>query len=395
MKYTFKSVCLLWMLCFTLFGFGQSGLIFDESGYESVLQRSKKEHKPIFYMFYASWCPHCNKMKSEVFTDAVVADFLNKNYITAAQDIEKPEAEELKRQFNVSSFPTFLFIDEKGTLLYSISGEFKADALIAEAKDAQTTEKQLPYLKKAFEADLSNGDKCLAYITAIRRGANRKASSAAAHQYLQTQKDSQLATAANWRIIANAVTDIDSREFQYVLQHQSEFADVASEERVNRKVTNIVTELLKPLVEGMDTIAYKKQRLIAKTINKADIDLLVFNYDCNIAESAKNWKDYRAVTKDGVEKYIWNDQRLIKEVGQVYLKNITDANALRDVVQWVQHALEQNNSYDGNVLQSRLYLKLNDKAKAILYAKKAKQLTVELGWNSEDADQLFKQLGIK
>lgn len=346
-------------------------------------------------MIYATWCPHCNKMKSEVFTDPLVADFFNNNYITAAQDIEKPEAEMFKKDFGVTSFPSFLFIDEKGTLLYSFNGERTPETLIAEAKDAQITEKQLPYLKKQFNADPSNPDKCLAYILTIRKGSDRKAISGPAHEYLQTQTDKQLVSETNWKIIANAVTDIESREFQYVLKHQQEFATVASEERVARKITNIVTELLKPYTESLDTINYQKQRVIAKTVNKPDIDLLIFNYDCTIAERTANWAAYRKVTKEGIEKYIWNDQAQIKEIGQVYLKNITDSNGLGDAVKWIQHALELNNTYDGNILLSKLYLKLGNTAQAIVFAKKAKELTIKLGWNSEEADQLFKQLGIK
>lgn len=395
MNTLFKTFFLMYLTFFTLSSFSQNKIVFDENGYESVLQRSRKEHKLIFYMVYATWCPHCNKMKSEVFTDPVVADFLNKNFITAACDIEKPEADMIKKNFGVSSFPTFLFIDEKGVLLYSINGEYTPDALIAEAQNAQITEKQIPYLKKAFYNDPSNADKCLAYITTVRKGADRKSISEPAHTYLETQKDEQLVSAMNWRIIANAVTDIESREFQYVLKHSDEFAAVSSKERVNRKVTSIVTELLKPYVESLDTVNYKKQRLIAKTINRADTDLLIFNYDCSIAEKAANWKSYMDVTKEGVEKYAWNDQRLLKEIGQVYLKNITDTKGLQQAIKWIQHALVLNDTYDGNILLAQLYLKQNNKEQAIIFAKKAKQLTLALGWNSEEADQLFKQLGIK
>jgi len=97
----------------------------------------------------------------------------------------------------------------------------------------------------------------------------------------------------NWRIIANGVSDIQSRPFQYVLQHQKEFASVSSPVRVEKKIINIVTELLKPYADGLDTLNYKKNRPIAKTIQLHKTDSIIFTYDIQIAERTKNWSAYK------------------------------------------------------------------------------------------------------
>ena len=98
-----KSLCSLALLASLLISSmqmsGQKKLDFDESGYQSVLARSKKEKKPIFYMMYATWCAHCNKMKSEVFTDTLVINFMNKNFICASQDVEKGEGDFFRKKF--------------------------------------------------------------------------------------------------------------------------------------------------------------------------------------------------------------------------------------------------------------------------------------------------------
>jgi thioredoxin-related protein len=373
----------------------QNKIQFDESGYQSVLQRSKKEQKPVFYMLYATWCAHCNKMKSEVFTDTLVINYMNKNFIMASQDIEKGEGDFFRKKFGIRFYPTFLFLNENGKELYNMSGEFKAEAFIKEAKNALTKEKQLVYLEQEFLADVSNSDKCLAYLTALNKGRDRTLLSPIAHQYLATQDDSQLVSSNNWKIIANGVTDIQSREFQYVLQHQKEFEAVASPKRVQRKIENIVTELLTPAVEYKDTIAYNKKRLIAQTIQSRKNDSLLFDFDMRIAEKTMNWKKYKAVTKASTELFLYKDAKSLQEIASNYLKHIADTASLKYAIQWAQQALTLNETYDTQILLAKLYQKTNDPKQAIDWANKAKARNGALGWKTKEADDLLLELGQK
>lgn len=171
-------------------------------------------------MMYATWCAHCNKMKSEVFTDTLVINFMNKNFICASQDVEKGEGDFFRKKFGIRFYPTFLFLNEDGKELYNTSGEFTAATFVVEAQNSLTKEKQLTYLEEQFLTDVSNSDKCLAYLMALNKGRDRNLLSPIAHQYLATQPNDKLVSANNWKIIANGVTNPQCREFQYVLNHQ-------------------------------------------------------------------------------------------------------------------------------------------------------------------------------
>lgn len=373
----------------------QGKIDFDSSGYNSVMQRAKKEHKPVFYMMYATWCAHCNKMKQEVFTDTLVSNFINKHYISAWQDIEKGEGGMFKKRFGIKYFPTFIFFDENGNELYNISGEFKPAEFVAEAKNALIREKQLPYLEAQFNADLSNADKCLAYLTALNKGRDRQLLSPIAAKYLATQKDEQLVSANNWKIIANGVTDIKSREFQYVLSHIKEFEGVSSAKRVQRKIENTVNEFLTPAVELSDTLTYNKRRAIAQTINMRRVDSLLFGFDTQLAVKVNNWKLYKKVTAASVEKFAWNDAKMLLDIAGNYQKNISEPAALLEAIKWTQRAITLNETYDVEILLARLYLKNKDKNQARVWAEKAKAKNAAFGWKTQEADDLLNQLNQK
>lgn len=363
--------------------------------YQQVLETAKKEGKPIFIMLYADWCPHCNQMKKEVFSDPAVISFLNKNYVCTYKNVEKEEGITLKNKFNTKSLPTFLFLDTNETLLYVLKGESKKNDFLAEANYALNPKLQLPYLEKEFLKDPSNVNAYFNYLNALKKGKDRTELSIPTHLYLKTQSDKELISETNWRVIANGVTDITSREFQYVLQHQKEFAAVASQSRIDRKIESIVKELLLPLVDNLDTINYYKQREVAKSIKLQKTDSLVFKYDLTLAERTENWAFYKKVTQENVQNLAWNDASFLKEIGQTYLKHIKDTESLKKSILWVKRSIELNDSYDGNLLIARLYNKIKDKKAALKFVKDAKAIASEMGWDSNDVDQLLSDLNKK
>lgn len=373
----------------------QNQFTVDGISYKTALENAKTEGKPVFVMLYADWCPHCNLMKKEVFSDAKVMDFLNKNYICVWKNIEKEEGTALKNKFKTTSLPAFLFLDSNETLLYALKGEMKTPDFLAEANYALNPKFQLPYLEKEFLADPANSTKFFAYLNTLKKGKDRTELSIPTHIYLQTQSDDQLVSETNWRVIANGVTDINSREFQYVLKHQKEFAAVASQNRVDRKVENIVTELLRPLVDNMDTVNYYKQREVAKSIRLQKTDSLVFKFDLTMAERTEKWDFYKKLTLNDTEKLVWNDASFLKDIGQTYFKHINDTESLKKSILWVKHSLELSDSYDGNLLAARLYNKIRDKKSALKYAKDAAAIGKEMGWNTKDADTLLAELNTK
>lgn len=373
----------------------QNQFVPNDTPYKTALERTKTEGKPLFVMLYADWCPHCNQMKKEVFSNPDVMAFLNENYVCIWKNIEKDEGIALKDKYKTKSLPTFLFLDSNETLLYALKGEMKTPEFMTEVKYALNSRMQLPYLEKEFMSDPSNSDKFFTYLNTLKKGKDRTELSPATHIYLKTQSDAQLISETNWRIIANGVTDINSREFQFVLKHQKEFAAVASQNRVDRKIESIVTELLRPLVDNLDTVNYYKQREVAKSIRLQKTDSLVFKFDLTLAERTEKWQFYKKVTLENTQKLVWNDASFLKDIGQTYLKHIIDTESLKKSIFWVKHSLEINDSYDGNLLIARLYNKIKDKKMALQYAKDAKVICTEMTWNPKEVDTLLAELNTK
>ena len=390
MEKSFKYIVFLLFLIYTQITLSQSAISFSETGLKPALEKAKTENKPVLLWCYATWCPHCKTMKAGVFIDQAVADYFNKIFICTSQDMEKGEGIELNKELKITSYPTFVFYDPTGTIIYRVEGELKSNVFIQEGKNALTQKRQLPYLKLQFEKDVSNSSNCFEYLRALKKGGLDV--STVINQYFATQSDKQLLSEVNWRIISNGVSDINSREMKFVISHQEEFSSITSPTRVKRKLDYLVKELLNPLVETTDTANYLINRKLSAQIHSYSTDSLIFCFDLRILALTKNWNAYRNTCQQSTKAFAWNNRTQLNEIAGNFLNNITDAKALSLAELWAQRSLALDEEYDTYLLCSKIYKKLNNTKDAIKMASKGRELSAKFGWEGVEAEKLLKEL---
>lgn len=122
------------LLCFV--AIGQQGIQFVEGNWKQVLAQAKAENKLVFVDVYTSWCGPCKLMAAEVFPMENVGKLFNTSFVNYKFDAEKGEGVELAKQYGVRSYPTYLFVDSDGKLVYRTSGYMPAAPFLKEAEIA-------------------------------------------------------------------------------------------------------------------------------------------------------------------------------------------------------------------------------------------------------------------
>lgn len=107
-----------------------TGIIFQTGSWNEVLELAKKENKLVFLDIYASWCGPCKLLKSRTFPDAKVGSFYNANFINYAVDAEKGEGINLASIYNVTGYPTLLFVDGNGNMVAKTMGYHNPDEFL-------------------------------------------------------------------------------------------------------------------------------------------------------------------------------------------------------------------------------------------------------------------------
>lgn len=90
-----------------------------------------KQHPVVLIEFFASWCPHCQKMMPIV---AQVKEILGDDVPVLQYDIDKNQ--QLAQQAGVNGIPTFI-IYKDGKEVWRHSGEIDGNDLLAKVQSYQ------------------------------------------------------------------------------------------------------------------------------------------------------------------------------------------------------------------------------------------------------------------
>ncbi|MBV1858931.1 MAG: thioredoxin family protein [Nannocystaceae bacterium] len=81
---------------------------------DEALAEAKKEGKLVFVDVGAYWCPPCQRLDEEVFTEAAVGEALRAGYVALHIDAEKGEGPDVVREYHVQAYPSLLVLESGG-----------------------------------------------------------------------------------------------------------------------------------------------------------------------------------------------------------------------------------------------------------------------------------------
>ncbi len=115
----------------------EDGISFSHIDFKAAKALAKKENKLIFIDAYTTWCGPCKLMSKTVFKEKAVGDYYNAHYINLKVDMETGEGLFLGKKYNVTGYPTFLYIKPDGSLVKKTMGATSSDKFIGYAKQAK------------------------------------------------------------------------------------------------------------------------------------------------------------------------------------------------------------------------------------------------------------------
>jgi len=117
------------ILLIFLFAFIASGklLYSQQFSFNDALKAAKKENKKVIVDIYTDWCGWCKKMDREAYSNAGIKKIINDNFIYVKLNAEGNGVNnyngksytdgELAEYFQVTGYPTTVFLDSKGNVI--------------------------------------------------------------------------------------------------------------------------------------------------------------------------------------------------------------------------------------------------------------------------------------
>jgi thioredoxin-related protein len=112
-------------------------LAVDWKHWNEGLAAAGRTGRPVIVDVYTDWCGWCRRMDNEVYARPEVSEYLEKHFVTIRLNAESNEpttwqgttrtAKALAAKFDVSGYPTTIFLTSEGEHLANAPGYIKAD----------------------------------------------------------------------------------------------------------------------------------------------------------------------------------------------------------------------------------------------------------------------------
>jgi thiol-disulfide isomerase/thioredoxin len=159
-----------YLLCFAListtFFSRAQGVHFEEGNWAGVRQKAIEQNRLIYLDVSTTWCGACKILDAKIFPQKAAGDKYNSLFVNYRVDAEKGEGIDLAKKYQVSTYPTHLFIDPKtdkiifrttGAIVSGISGDPRAVAALNADADLAIQERDAPMTWEMYEEAFAGG----------------------------------------------------------------------------------------------------------------------------------------------------------------------------------------------------------------------------------------------
>lgn len=385
-----KKISAILMLAAGSLAFAQ--MKFEQNTFANVLKKAKSENKLIFMDAYATWCGPCKLMAKNIFTKPAVGDYYNANFINTKIDMEKGEGIELAKKYGVKAYPTYLFINGDGEVMYRGTGYYEEEAFINVGKEANDPNKQISVLKKRLEA----GEKDPAFLMNFMKVftfSDAELARKAAQRYFEVKKGQTLSP-EELGYLFQLVGDSTTPLYQELVTRKEELLKMMPEDRYKAMLDNFKFQTVMNAAYNKESKVLNEAVFISeakKIMPESDVMPQLKKSKMRLALSHKDYPSYQKLAAEyygdgSAERYTSAE---LNSAAWNFFEKISDKKALMNAVKWAEQSVKKSESYANTDTLANLYLKVGDKNNAKLWAEKSIQLAKKEGQDYADTQKVL------
>jgi len=379
--------------CIYTQSYGQ-GNQFDiqNNSYEQIFEYAKKENKHVLLFFHIDGCGGCIKMEKHVFSDSLVFEFLNKDFIFCNINAKKGEGIGINKIYRTQSYPTIIICDTSGEVVGKNIGFLSVDEFLRFCNRSINRNTSLPGMREIYHQGNRSADFLIEYCYQ-QNGAN-EVDSIAVNEYLATQKPMNLRTKDNIQFIYTfAITntksniDIASPAFELLKTAPELFYNNYDTTQVNGRIVWIAAQNFQYAIKEKDF--QKMQNCLTilsdhisenyyrvNDVNGVYKSIIFYTQNDHLGNSIiyqsliGNEVKYNELLKSFEDKNS-NDPEVLNSMAWTFVQNISDKQKIKDAEKWIKQAISINNNYAYNDTYAWLLFKEGNYKQALEIAELA------------------------
>jgi thiol-disulfide isomerase/thioredoxin len=422
------ATCLIISLLTTTKTFSQ-GIQFKQGEWQSVLMQAKSQNRLIFVDVYTDWCGPCKEMDKKTFTDATVGDKFNAKFVNYKVNADKGFGVTIAKRYNVTSYPTVLFIDPSENLIHKQQGYLRVPDLLKEADMVianQSDVKPIYVLDKLYNEGRRDSEFLYEYLA--KRARFNQNNTKLVDEYLKSLNPLQYSADRTLRVMINNGIEIDGKAFEILMKFREKAMNLFEdgERKIDGVFSMSINEAFEKAITAKNIVAFEKvvqanTKALPNTADRVNdknrLSFYLATKDvAKFTEAAQQYLDqyvmfvqvesirkqdawefdkimsaYKQGVRDstgtGAEFY----QRLkrearnttarmtaneLNEVVKAYFDNVVDNTHLAKSTEWAKRAIELVEHPDYYDSYAHILLKIGDKQKAQEMEQKAVEVAM-------------------
>lgn len=359
---------------------------FRKISWEEAKAAAKKENKYIFIDCMTDWCGWCKVMDRETFSKQEVADYMNKNFVSLKMEMETGFGIKMAMKYRVAAFPTALYFNPNGELVYRVGGyEPPLDFLKTVKGVADGT------LKDSFKgiSDKAELDFPAFYENACKKGKERKyPKEDEVVAFLDKQND--LFNEVSWSILSRF--NSNKKYEEHFLNNIDKYRGLYGKSETEDLLNKILYTKIEKAVENKSEADFNTVLTLAEKLIKEDFDRSKVYMQITFYEGTESWKKY----SEAIESLI----KIKGELGAGETNSICwnlyekcdDMAVLNKAVGWMKQTTEKDAQYMYLDTYAALLYKTKNYEEAEKTAKAAIEKGKANGENIKETEELLEKI---
>lgn len=385
-----KRVLLLALVLLGTKLYAQDNIKFFEGSLAELKAEAKKQNKPVFIDCFTTWCGPCKMLAAKVFTDKTVADFYNDHFISYELDMEKGEGRDFAKEYKVTGYPTLIYMNPDGQILYRNMGASTAGYFLGEGKRAADPELNAV----ALMAKYKNGQKDTAFLRQFAltyASIDEELTESALKTYWKSVSGDQFLDKANWELLERAESDIHSKAFQYLVKHKDKFISRYDTSNVEYTIIGKAQQAISKAADTKDEILYAdSHKMLAESKLpwiKENLPYMEMNYYCKM----DMWNEFVATANKEVDKQ-GKTAEAYNNIAWMIFQATDKKEPIRQARLYAELSLKADRSYYNLDTYANILNKQGEKADAIKAAQEAIKLADAAHQDSTPTKELLNKL---
>jgi hypothetical protein len=287
-------------------------------------------------------------------------------------------------KYPVGSYPTLMFIDDKGKIVKKTVGGQDLGGLLALGKSALAGIDNTGEYEKKYTAGDRSPELVYNYVRALNRAG--KPSLKVTNDYLLKEKN--LATTETLPIIFEGAIECDAKVFDYLIQYKDKV--ISLYERVKLACENTTDKAIK--FKNADLHEEAKTKM--KKNWSAESDAFALDADLKYYLGTKDVKKYLKACNNCVRDDIKNDPAKLHDLVMEMTRNFAnEKDVLKSAEKFAKRAAENGNQANYYLSYAQILLKNDKKNDAKKAATKALEMAKQQQKDSSQIEFFIQNLG--